>query len=75
MRPSTVGSINKVASEASNFNFSGIGLKGGGCPAGTVPIRRTSKEELLVAKRQFNSRHQSLANDQETFDGVTWNVG
>ena len=27
-----------------------MGLEGGGCPFGTVPIRRTSKDDLLRAK-------------------------
>ena len=27
-----------------------IGLKGGGCPVGTVPIRRTTKEDLITEK-------------------------
>ena len=27
-----------------------IGLEGGGCPIGTVPIRRTTKDDLIRAK-------------------------
>ena len=38
-----------------------IGLEGGGCPLGTVPIRRTVKDELITAK--FHSEmHASKVN-------------
>ncbi|KAK9276704.1 hypothetical protein L1049_006240 [Liquidambar formosana] len=36
-----------------------IGLKGGGCPVGTVPIRRTTKDDLIRAKL-FSERLDSL---------------
>lgn len=34
----------------SNYKFSRIGLPDGGCPIGTVPIRRTTKEDLIRHK-------------------------
>ncbi|KAF8379314.1 hypothetical protein HHK36_028747 [Tetracentron sinense] len=41
------GMKNGASSGAKSLN---IGLKGGGCPSGTVPIRRTTKDDLIRAK-------------------------
>ncbi|XP_024017028.1 uncharacterized protein LOC21405166 [Morus notabilis] len=43
-----------------------IGLKGEGCPIGTVPIRRTTKEDLIRAKlfaETYASRFNPLTNE------------
>ncbi|CAL5404435.1 unnamed protein product [Camellia sinensis] len=42
------GSRHQVSSEDSKPLH--VGLKGGGCPVGTVPIRRTTKEDLIREK-------------------------
>ena len=34
-----------------------IGLAKGACPSGTVPIRRTTKEDLLASKLLLNNIH------------------
>ncbi|CAL5438969.1 unnamed protein product [Camellia sinensis] len=52
-----------------------IGLKGGGCPIGTVPIRRTTKEDLI--RKKLASKIMTPADDTggadyaivETIDG------
>ncbi|GMP34964.1 hypothetical protein CsSME_00007614 [Camellia sinensis var. sinensis] len=52
-----------------------IGLKGGGCPVGTVPIRRTTKEDLI--REKLASKIMTPADDTggadyaivETIDG------
>ncbi|CAL5375821.1 unnamed protein product [Camellia sinensis] len=52
-----------------------IGLKGGGCPIGTVPIRRTTKEDLI--REKLASKIMTPADDTsgadyaivETIDG------
>ncbi|CAL5373685.1 unnamed protein product [Camellia sinensis] len=52
-----------------------IGLKGGGCPTGTVPIRRTTKDDLITEK--LASKIMTPADDTggadyaivETIDG------
>ncbi|WJZ82237.1 hypothetical protein VitviT2T_002011 [Vitis vinifera] len=38
-----------------------IGLEGGGCPMGTVPIRRTTKDDLIRAKL-YSEMHASKIN-------------
>ncbi|CAL5360850.1 unnamed protein product [Camellia sinensis] len=38
-----------------------IGLKGGGCPIGTVPIRRTTKEDLI--RKKLASKIMTPADD------------
>lgn len=38
-----------------------IGLKGGGCPIGTVPIRRITKEDLV--RERFASNLTSVADN------------
>nr|XP_018623998.2 uncharacterized protein LOC104089186 [Nicotiana tomentosiformis] len=42
-------------SSTSNSSFK-MGLKDGGCPMGTVPIRRTTKEDL-IRERRFNASY------------------
>ncbi|XP_028054137.1 uncharacterized protein LOC114258381 isoform X2 [Camellia sinensis] len=42
------GSRHQVSSEDSKPLH--VGLKGGGCPVGTVPIKRTTKEDLIREK-------------------------
>ena len=39
-----------------------IGLRKGSCPAGTVPIRRTTKEYLIGAKSLLNAHIQTQDN-------------
>ncbi|XP_077214147.1 protein neprosin-like [Tasmannia lanceolata] len=70
------GSLPKVIKDkkASSLGVSlKIGLKDGGCPLGTVPIRRITKEELKRAKSSPNfekgypSNAQDPSNDQAKF--------
>ncbi|XP_075101993.1 protein neprosin-like [Nicotiana tabacum] len=42
-------------SSTSNSSFK-MGLKDGGCPMGTVPIRKTTKEDL-IRERRFNASY------------------
>ncbi|KAG5592062.1 hypothetical protein H5410_042576 [Solanum commersonii] len=59
MKPSfSLTKRDNLESSTSN-NSSGIGLKDGGCPMGTVPIRRTTKEDLIREKRvnRFNASY------------------
>ncbi|KAH0648278.1 hypothetical protein KY285_033526 [Solanum tuberosum] len=59
MKPSfSLTKRDNLESSTSNSS-SGIGLKDGGCPMGTVPIRRTTKEDLIREKRvnQFNASY------------------
>ena len=44
-----------------DFNLVNIGLEGGGCPVGTVPIRRTIKDDLIRAKI-YSEMHASKIN-------------
>ncbi|CAL5373805.1 unnamed protein product [Camellia sinensis] len=43
-----------------------IGLKGGGCPVGTVPIKRTTKEDLI--REKLASKIMTPANDTSGAD-------
>ncbi|CAL5375847.1 unnamed protein product [Camellia sinensis] len=43
-----------------------IGLKGGGCPVGTVPIRRTTKEDLI--RQKLASKIMTPADDTGSTD-------
>ena len=52
-----------------------IGLEGGGCPMGTVPIRRTTKGDLIRAKL-YSEMHASKINpltDEEPGKHVSYN--
>ena len=52
-----------------------IGLEGGGCPMGTVPIRRTTKDDLIRAKL-YSEMHASKINpltDEEPGKHVSYN--
>ncbi|KAH0688457.1 hypothetical protein KY284_019010 [Solanum tuberosum] len=48
-----------------------IGLKGGGCPTGTVPIRRISKDDLIRQRLLSQIRG---ADDSPDGDGIEFNV-
>ncbi|XP_059318782.1 protein neprosin-like isoform X2 [Lycium ferocissimum] len=48
-----------------------IGLEGGGCPTGTVPIRRITKEDLI--RRRLASQIRD-ADDSPDGDGIESNV-
>lgn len=57
MRPSSITGEEIQEDDISDNNdimLSRFGLNGTGCPFGTVPIRRTSKEELLAARDQHS---------------------
>lgn len=55
MRPSfTLTKREHLESSTSNSS-SRIGLKDGGCPMETVPLRRTTKEDLIRQKRANRS--------------------
>ncbi|KAK4730388.1 hypothetical protein R3W88_023376 [Solanum pinnatisectum] len=59
MKPSfSLTKRDNLESSTSNRS-SGIELKDGGCPMGTVPIRRTTKEDLIREKRanRFNASY------------------
>ncbi|KAG9441276.1 hypothetical protein H6P81_017130 [Aristolochia fimbriata] len=50
-----------------------VGLPDGGCPQGSVPIRRTNKEELRNARKFFNHENGTAmpnANDQNKVYGT-----
>ncbi|XP_058069171.1 protein neprosin-like [Magnolia sinica] len=47
--------------DPSNANLE-IGLKDGGCPLGTVPIRRTKMQELMSAKSLSHFGRKNLKN-------------
>ncbi|KAK6782685.1 hypothetical protein RDI58_020481 [Solanum bulbocastanum] len=82
MKPSfSLTKRDNLESSTSNRS-SGIELKDGGCPMGTVPIRRTTKEDLIREKRanQFNASyargiyHFALAqtyNENNMFTGAS----
>nr|XP_009791950.1 PREDICTED: uncharacterized protein LOC104239114 [Nicotiana sylvestris] len=55
MKPSLSPLKRDKISSTSN-SCSRIGLKDGGCPMGTVPIRRTTKEDL-IRERRFNASY------------------
>ncbi|KAK6783289.1 hypothetical protein RDI58_021086 [Solanum bulbocastanum] len=57
---------------SSNINKpSNIGLKGGGCPTGTVPIRRITKDDLI---RQTLSSLIRGADESPDGDGIESSV-
>lgn len=56
MRPN-IGQQKKVSETNSSLHSLAFGLKES-CPAGTVPIRRTTKEEQMVAKATFSQLFQ-----------------
>ncbi|KAL0007402.1 hypothetical protein SO802_008904, partial [Lithocarpus litseifolius] len=47
--------------DLSQDRLSMIGLAKGACPLGTVPIRRTTKEELIASKLLLNNMHPQAA--------------
>ncbi|CAL5375843.1 unnamed protein product [Camellia sinensis] len=49
-----------------------IGLKGGGCPVGTVPIRRTTKEDLI--REKLASKIMTPADDTSGVDILTYAI-
>lgn len=60
MRPSSITGEEIQEDDISDNNdimLSRFGLNGTGCPFGTVPIRRTSKEELLATRDQHSGEH------------------
>ncbi|CAL5415716.1 unnamed protein product [Camellia sinensis] len=50
-----------------------IGLKGGGCPVGTVPIRRTTKEDLI--REKLASKIMTPADDTGGADNLDSHSG
>lgn len=52
-------SLTKRDEESSTFKKTPEILKDGGCPIGTVPIRRTTKEDLIRERRadRFNASY------------------
>ncbi|KAF8379992.1 hypothetical protein HHK36_027460 [Tetracentron sinense] len=48
-----------------------IGLKSGGCPQGSVPIRRTRKEDLIVAKSLSSANVHPLTLQQPGYHFAT----
>ena len=47
--------------DLSQDRLSMIGLAKGACPLGTVPIRRTTKEDLIASKILLNNMHSQAA--------------
>ncbi|KAG5554169.1 hypothetical protein RHGRI_011885 [Rhododendron griersonianum] len=63
MKPSTPFHVGARDQDSSNFTKPvSIGLKGGGCPIGTVPIRRITKEDLI--RERLSSR--TMSSDDNT---------
>lgn len=58
MKPSTPLHMGARDQDSSNFTKPGrIGLKGGGCHVGTVPITRITKDDLI--RERFSARIMS----------------
>ncbi|XP_075102775.1 protein neprosin-like [Nicotiana tabacum] len=55
MKPS-LSLLKRNKKSSTSNSSSGIGLNDGGCPMGTVPIRRTTKEDL-IRERRFNTSY------------------
>ena len=58
MRPTSIPRRVSPKLKAPKVN---IGLDGGGCPVGTVPIRRTTKDDLIRVK-VYSEMHASKIN-------------
>ncbi|XP_077251581.1 protein neprosin-like [Tasmannia lanceolata] len=70
MSPSSLPKVIEVKEHSSIAVSLGIELMDGGCPLGTVPIRRIEKEVLTRAKsatnfgKRYSSNAETLSNDQ-----------
>ncbi|XP_077251720.1 protein neprosin-like [Tasmannia lanceolata] len=70
MSPSSLPKVIEVKEHSSIAVSLGIELMDGGCPLGTVPIRRIEKEALTRAKsatnfgKRYSSNAETLSNDQ-----------
>ncbi|XP_043700403.1 probable (S)-N-methylcoclaurine 3'-hydroxylase isozyme 2 [Telopea speciosissima] len=58
--------IKEVSSRVKHVD---LGLEGGGCPSETVPIRRTSKEDLIRAKAFAKSHSRKIQVTGKKFAG------
>ncbi|KAJ8449293.1 hypothetical protein Cgig2_002425 [Carnegiea gigantea] len=74
MRPSYISNRNKSAktsSEEDKILLNSIKLNDGGCPTGTVPIRRYSKDDyikIMQFTKEYASKAKPNANQQVCFD-------
>ncbi|KAG9441278.1 hypothetical protein H6P81_017132 [Aristolochia fimbriata] len=74
MRPSFIPEAEEQKAPSVGAKAAKIGLPDGGCPQGSVPIRRTKKQELKNAKTFFNNRKEvipTLNGDKTNYKGDT----
>lgn len=50
MKPTSYPKWRRNQAFSTAYNLSNIWLNGKGCPVGTVPLRRTTKDDLIRAK-------------------------
>lgn len=68
MRPTlSLEKETQAENEDSDAKISKIGMNGTGCPFGTVPIRRTNKDELVYAQ-QLLKDSQMPANESKLYN-------